>query len=35
MMIIMRDNATAKEIEQVVERIRSIGAETHLSRGEL
>lgn len=34
MMIIMRDNATAEEIEQVVERIRSIGAETHLSRGE-
>jgi 3-deoxy-7-phosphoheptulonate synthase len=34
MMIVMKPNATAEEIEHVVARVRSVGARAHISRGE-
>jgi 3-deoxy-7-phosphoheptulonate synthase len=34
MMIVMKPSATAEEIEQVVARVRSVGARAHISRGE-
>jgi 3-deoxy-7-phosphoheptulonate synthase len=34
MMIVMKPNATAEEIEHVVARVRSVGARAHVSRGE-
>jgi 3-deoxy-7-phosphoheptulonate synthase len=34
MMIVMKPNATAEEIEHVLERVRSAGARAHVSKGE-
>jgi 3-deoxy-7-phosphoheptulonate synthase len=34
MMIVMKPTATEQEVEAVIERVRSVGARTHLSRGE-
>jgi 3-deoxy-7-phosphoheptulonate synthase len=34
MMIVMKPNATAEEIEHVVARVRSVGARAHVSRGD-
>ena len=34
MMIVMKPEATQEEIEHVVERVESVGAKAHLSRGE-
>src|ERR1700735_200402 len=34
MMIVMKSTATQQEVEAVVERVRSVGARTHISRGE-
>src|SRR4051794_19130993 len=34
MMIVMKETATAKEIDAVIERIESVGAHAHPSRGE-
>src|SRR5579864_3135240 len=34
MMIVMKPSATPEEIEHVVERVRSVGARPHISRGE-
>ncbi len=34
MMIVMKDGATEEQVEGVVEKLHSIGAEAHLSRGE-
>jgi 3-deoxy-7-phosphoheptulonate synthase len=35
MMIVMKEGATAEEIDAVVERVESVGAKAHLSTGEL
>jgi 3-deoxy-7-phosphoheptulonate synthase len=35
MLVVMRDHATAEEIEHVVERLKEAGAEAHLSQGEV
>src|ERR687887_2406214 len=35
MMIVMKEGATAEQVEAVVERVRSVGARAHISRGEL
>ncbi|GAB4274682.1 MAG: 3-deoxy-7-phosphoheptulonate synthase [Coriobacteriia bacterium] len=35
MLVVMRDNATREEIEHVLERIREVGAEPHVSAGEV
>jgi 3-deoxy-7-phosphoheptulonate synthase len=34
MMIVMKDGATEEQIEEVIDRLHSVGAEAHLSRGE-
>ena len=34
-MIVMKEGATAEQVEAVVERVRSVGARAHISRGEL
>jgi 3-deoxy-7-phosphoheptulonate synthase len=34
MMIVMKPTATAQEVEAVIERVTSVGARTHVSRGE-
>ena len=33
MMIIMKSNATPQEVEQVIEKIKSVGLSVHLSQG--
>jgi 3-deoxy-7-phosphoheptulonate synthase len=35
MMIVMKEGATAEQIDAVVERVESVGAKAHLSKGEL
>src|ERR687896_2283192 len=35
MMIVMKEGATQSEIDAVVKRVRSVGADAHVSRGEL
>src|SRR5919204_671550 len=35
MMIVMKEGATAEEVEAVVDRVRSVGAKAHVSEGEL
>src|SRR5438477_11596675 len=34
MMIVMKPTATEQEVQAVIERVESVGARTHLSRGE-
>ena len=34
MMIVMKPDATEKEVQAVIDRVRSVGARTHISRGE-
>ena len=35
MMIVMKEGATAEQIDAVVERVQSVGAKAHISKGEL
>ena len=35
MMIVMKEGATAEQVEAVVERVESVGAKAHISKGEL
>ena len=35
MMIVMKEGATAEQIDAVVERVESVGCSAHTSRGEL
>src|SRR5215211_565540 len=35
MMIVMKEEATPDQIEAVIERVESVGAKAHVSRGEL
>src|ERR671916_1457543 len=35
MMIVMKEGATAEQIDAVVERVESVGCSAHISRGEL
>ncbi len=35
MMIVMKEGATAEQIDSVVERVKSVGAKAHVSKGEL
>jgi 3-deoxy-7-phosphoheptulonate synthase len=35
MMIVMKEGATAEEVEAVVQRVESVGAKAHISKGEL
>src|SRR3954449_9074212 len=35
MMIVMKEGATAEQVEAVVDRVQSVGAKVHISKGEL
>src|SRR5919108_4535137 len=35
MMIVMKEGATAEQIDAVIERVQSVGAKAHISKGEL